>query len=398
MNQIYSAGEWWLPQDDSIKIKGNLKFNPDDGGTLTLESEGNRFIDLDRKKQDFFLLGELEDGKKITGYISFVSKWNENITADTYNIICVLQIKYILLNVLIINERELKDLIFKNIMITFTNLDNWFYKYDLIGKDIEINIKAECNITIAYRDSKFIFKVESLKEKTLEHYIGLKYVLQGFFNFISTDKPVMVESFNAKLSDLNQDTEIMYRSTIREPMVKVAVKRPFLFRHDEIKEKFKDILNKWFEFYQNKDVILDLYFALMYNNDIPLSMRFLSLFQALEVYHASFMENTSAKKKERQERIAKMLNVINTISNNDNAKNYLNILIKERNYPSLTERLREIYDKYKNIFPHLTTKFKDKESFIKNITDYRHRLTHGGLSYNELSKDRDFFGKSKIWN
>jgi hypothetical protein len=396
VSQSNYRGEWWLPQDDSIKIKGNLELH-NNINVLTLQGKGEQFINFDFKKKDFFLIGLLENGIKNTLYIQYIDRWNENFNQDGYNVICVLQIQFIFEDIHITNKNKLDEIEFNNIKVIFTNIDNWFNKYDLMTNDIVIKIKDECNITIAYKDTKsyIIFKIESLKIKTLEHYLGLKYILQGFFNFLTTDKPVLVESFIGELANSSQSTKIKYRSTIDEPMVKVAVKRPFLFRYDDIKNKFELTLNNWFRFYNNKDVILDLYLGAMYNNDLPLSMRFLTVFQSLESYHAACLEHDSPKKQERKYRIEEIEKVIDTIKNNQSVKDYLKFIVNEKNSPSLKERLGEVYDKYESIFPMLTSKVKDKGTFIKTILKYRHTITHASLSYNKLANDDDFFWQIK---
>ena len=396
MSQSNYRGEWWLPQDDAIKIKGNLELH-NNINVLTLQGKGEQFINFDFKKKDFFLIGLLENGIKKTLYIQYIDRWNENFNQDGYNVICVLQIQFIFEDIHITNKNKLDEIEFNNIKVIFSNIDNWFNKYDLMTNDIVIKIKDECNITITYKDTKsyIIFKIESLKTKTLEHYLGLKYILQGFFNFLTTDKPVLVESFIGELANSTQSTKIRYRSTIREPMVKVAVKRPFLFRYNDIKNKFELTLNNWFRFYNNKDVILDLYLGAMYSNEIPISMRFLTLFQSLESYHAACLEPDSVNKQERKYRIEEIEKVIDTIKNNPSVKDYLKFIVNEKNSPSLKERLEEVYDKYESIFPKLTSKVKDKGTFIKTILKNRNTITHASLSYNKLANDDDFFWQVK---
>ena len=184
------------------------------------------------------------------------------------------------------------------------------------------------------------------------------YKIRDFLNFI-INKEVLLQHFEAiyDLGDNPESATILFPSSLGQNMNKIHVKSPFLFYYREISEQIDSILNKWFQIYEETPEILDIYFSVMYNTQSYLSNNFLMLFTALEVYHRVFLDKIKSKE-------------------------------------VYSKRIGEIYDRFDDILPRLSSKIENKSKFVTKIVELRNNLVHGKIRYDKINNE-DLFWEQK---
>jgi hypothetical protein len=75
-------------------------------------------------------------------------------------------------------------------------------------------------------------------------------------------------------------------------------------------------------------------------------------------------------------------------------KKWIRELLNQKKMLSFREKMLYIYDKYADLLPHLSKVVGRKEEFANLVTEYRHKLTHGNINYNQLNNE-DLFWKYK---
>lgn len=429
LEQINSEGKWWLPDKQNIQFNGTLTFTHNEGGLLTLSAPVESFINANllRDTENFLILGELLDGSKVALNVGFVLR-SEEIHKTDYNFAkYVIRIKFIFFGIHFVN---IEDIQFENILVKYSNIDKWVSNHEIFGsnkmildrskimfeynygKQIEINVFNNCLVQIlnlpaisidAITNDKNVvehayIRIKSYKDKSLSRYICLKNTIQDFLNFVFTDNVITLSMEGVKVSTQSHNQEakcvqILYRSTISEKMSKINVKQPYLFRYEEIKGEFTEIIKKWFDIKNKIGFAYDLFFGEMYNSELYLPNRFLMLCQAIEIYYRKVIEGTSQFKQEHEKLIDRVIPHIENLEIMDADKNKVKNWIKEKASPSFKEQIEELYEYYSEIVPHLSIKLGDKETFARKIRDYRNGLTHGNIATDEMNEDEDLF-----WN
>jgi hypothetical protein len=185
--------------------------------------------------------------------------------------------------------------------------------------------------------------------------------------------------------------KILYHPTITERMQKVNVKSPFLFDYKDVSGRLNIILNHWFDVSTKRNVIMDLYFGVMYNVDSYLSNNLVMLFTALEVYHRSYLDAHSTKKIEKNAFVDKLFRKIDRYDLSNIEKIKLKGWIEEKRQLAFKERFEEVYDEFAEILPYLSSKIGSKNEFIRKIVRYRNDLSHGNISYDNIDNDELFW-------
>jgi hypothetical protein len=130
-------------------------------------------------------------------------------------------------------------------------------------------------------------------------------------------------------------------------------------------------------FDKENQVIMDLYFGVMYNTQTYLSNNFLMLFTACEAYHGAFL-NKNSSKRERKVSFSNTYNERIDKSNlTEDDKEAIKKWAKQKGQLVAKEKIEEIYEQFHYILPFLSMKIGDKKDFIDKIIDYRNKLTHG---------------------
>ncbi|NEP90716.1 MAG: hypothetical protein F6K18_30055 [Okeania sp. SIO2C2] len=141
-----------------------------------------------------------------------------------------------------------------------------------------------------------------------------------------------------------------------------------LFSLSEIKSDFSLIMQRWFNFVEKLDSVLNLFFSIKYKPDIYLESKFINLVQAIESYHRRQIKNYVLPENEHKERIKRVLDSVP-----DEYQEWLKEKLNYSNEPTLKERLIELLE----LIPEITNQLiKDKEVFATKVKNARNYFTH----------------------
>jgi len=130
-----------------------------------------------------------------------------------------------------------------------------------------------------------------------------------------------------------------------------------------------------------------LYFGTIYSGDMYLEFQFLSLIMALEVYHRIIIRNEDIPSKEHEERVEQILT-----NTPDKYRNWLKEKLTYSNEPSLRKRIKEIYDRVKNL-GYITALIPKKKDFVDKVVNTRNYFVH----YDQSLKERALKGTELYW-
>lgn len=429
LDNLDKRGIWWFPENYENKFSGSLQFNREEGGSLSLTDSADKLLHFPYYDSNFLLLGELIEQSannttttKVTVMIDYVSARKETYSKNESKISISLRLRYIFLGANIHDKR----LEFDKIRFSLTNLDVWLFPpYDLepyavqsyrdqnrsggriLFRSIEITIRDECKIQLHSSPSVHqqenrrgkgydtSFFVESIGEKSFENYLKLEQKITDFLNFIISEEVVLqsLEGFYKEANEVKK-VAILYRSSVKEKMHKLTIRSLFLASYHELRKNLEKILNNWFDMYSKHGTILDLYFGVMYNIESYLSNNFLMLFTGLEVYHRAIMERNSETKKQKLAFKTDVVTMIKKSGIPSYEKENLIEWISDKEPLSSKERLGEIYERFKDILPHLSKKIEGKDQFLRKIVKYRNALVHGTIRFDKL-ENNDLFWQYK---
>lgn len=415
MESFEYSGDWWFPENPQTKYKGKLAFNNKTGGLLDIQGFDEQLMMLSIHSEKFFLLGRTEDDVEISLWVNYIAKYNEqnDFKNNTSVIYCTFAILYIFVGKNL-EGKNIDDLRLKSLSVKFLDLDKWIYYSDLNEIDrsseyesdeVHINIEGKEPIIIQFvgnlkfnrierkivREFDIAVNIKSSGE-SLDQMMFIKNHIRDFLNLVIAGEVNMTSLKARFVNTEDNDIEIFYASTIDDEMKKVIIKTPYIFGYAEIKERIQSILDKWFQLYKEAPTLLNLYFGVMYNPKSYLSNAFLMLYQAIEVYHRTYLFSSSQFAAERNKVIEDFIKVLNeSIKLEVNQKDRIIGLIQNGKNLRSREKISEIYDLFSDILPQLSTKIKNKDDFINKIEKYRNKLTHGGIDYDKLNVEELFW-------
>jgi hypothetical protein len=419
MKSFSSDGRWWFQDNPENQYPGHLNFDQFSGGVLDIEGSDEQLMMLDIHREKFFILGDLEDGRRISLWISFVSNYSEtnDFENNIFKIKCAFYISYIIIGDHI-QSSNIEDLKFSNLLIKYSNLDKWIDSTDLhnlnqsfnyVSREITIHRENNHAIVIQFLGKLDIIREGSktrrkfdvdtrfkLHDESFENIIYIKNLFQDFLNLtITTEVTTMSIKGIIKQEDTELNVEIIYWSTMDSKMNKLRIKTPCIFTYSEIKNDIDRILGSWFSLYDMAGTLMNLYFGVMYNSKLYNSNIFLMLYQALEVFHTLFLKESSINLSERTQQLDSLINKLQLSVNLEEVdkKRIIGLINRGKNL-STKEKIIEVYTVFEYILPKLSSNIKDRETFIKKTENYRNRLTHGGINYDELDNE-DLYWSTK---
>jgi hypothetical protein len=143
-----------------------------------------------------------------------------------------------------------------------------------------------------------------------------------------------------------------------------------LVPYREIESDFPKIVQRWFEYHERLDAVLNLYFATVFNRDLYSNHKFLFLAQALEVYHARNPSFTRA-----QRPCAEFRQMVKTIlcAAPHPLRRWLDEKLRYANEKTLAQRLDDIVDQHP---PEVPSFIPDRASFTSKVRHTRNYYTH----------------------
>jgi hypothetical protein len=428
MNPFEMKGIWWLPGEEDIQVKGVLRFSPSEGGTLELLGT---FRFETKVHYNTFLINKdiilgLVNGHEITCYkcLNFNYTGSETLSTATYRVSYIFEGYHFL--------RE-EDICFDSISVNYSHFEDWLlgligyyegnFNQDSSGKiTLSLNYVLEKNEIKLYECSKFTLSLISyinIKEKKekknsiiLEQNKFLKIVSEDAIHFndwingtlfdlrnllsLSLDIPV----FPVSISGTNKNKKITHYYTKKEHLPEIKIfygtsssfkkvnSSNTLFTYNDFKEKTNLYFSNWFRISTDLKPMINLYLGNLYNNEMFLEFKFLSLAQAIEFYHRKRFEGYYLEPQEFHE----IHFVLSETIKNYTDKKIDSIFINKLGYLNQYTFKKRI----KEVLSHLNKKGllkwnkNKRDSFAQNVGDYRDTLTHyenidySTLDFNEL--------------
>lgn len=420
MESFECLGDWWFPENPNSKYEGKLSFDAKTGGSLDMQGFDEHLMMLSIHSEKFFIHGKTKDGKEVSLWINYIAKYNEQ--NDFKNNFSIIYLTFAVLYIFIgkyLEAKNINDLRIRCLSTKFNDLDKWIYYNDLdqivrsseyVSNEISISREEKQPIIVQFRGNLQFNRMERKVTREFDILIDIKSVgesldemmiiknhIQDFLNLVMADEIVM-SSLKAKFVNTeDKDVEIFYASTVDEEMKKVIIKTPYIFGYSEVKDRFQEILYKWFELYREAPTFLNLYFGVMYNSKSYLSNTFLMLYQAIEIYHRIFLFRSSRFAQQRNELIDDFIKKINALIDLEpGQKDRILGLIRNGKNLRSREKVSEIYDMFSELLPKLSTNIQDKVNFIDKIENYRNKLTHGGVNYDKLNTTELFWSSKDL--
>lgn len=396
-------GEWWLPNNPEVKIKGTLIFDP--SGSSRLNLYGIFRYTHNSPKPEFYdtIVGKTASGKKITllEATQFTTNWGGGFQQ------CTIKASKILLGA----HFETKDSVkFKQLSVSFTNLHDWVNTNSIKithpnkdSKDILINYneptlcKAKVNdqITINLCSSstfsqnvdkvslteEIFFSLKSVNEIKLEEMLLYVFNLENLLSLAI--RKVVYPKFIIGISDscviefenniIHEHVEVFYNLFNEPNELKYTPPSRMLFSYNDIEKQFEKIVSTWFAKSEQLQSVYNVFFNSRFGVKMYLNLRFLSLIYVLECYHRNsygglFMDKESFTEEIYVPLIASLSSKIKG-SFRDSIKSKLKYL----NEYSLNKRLKEILKKHDYVLSYF---IKKKIEFIADVVDTRNYYTH----------------------
>jgi len=396
-------GVWWDSENPEKHCSGTLYYTPDNGTHLDII--GGLRKEASERSDYQLLLGMTTTGKKITLMNCFVVN-------NSFGCLGIESTRY-LVNVCFVGAHfsSTEKIIFNNMYFRVLNLDEWVWK-----DGFEIKLDDE-SYTIKYkRPNKKEFIVGNLKIGLYFNQIGPKRCMvqkdisiqQKIYIRISFPNGVNFEEFLKVIDHLNnfitlaldKPTKVIELSGNTEcnkqiiagrehyPEVDIYYNRRnsckykdgilptnMLFNYLQIENNFEDYLNNWFNKREVLEPVLNLYFGVIYDENMYLDQRFLNIIQAIEAYHRRTQNNKELSDDEHIKRFAAVMDTIP-----DEYKEWVSGRLQYGNEPVLRKRLKELFLQIKDV---VEVSNNDIKSLINKLCITRNYLTHYDKSLEE---------------
>lgn len=314
-------------------------------------------IRIDRLKKSCKVVhGIIEENIEVTLMVNNISPSSRN-NIFTFNIL----IDYVFWNLNLNTQGDLDmDLKFDQMTIHFTNIHSWI-GYFTIYKDSKNQDPSFCfllndNIKISFHYSMplstFENRIENLgnlyvqlssnSPKPLSEFLMLVHTIQDFLNFFYHNE-VLIDALYGKQVAKTDTIAIFYKSVYPEKMNKlgpVAFNFAELFSSTKIipydTNRFPTVIKKWFELSKDprRGLILDYFFARMYDHGSYQEGLFLSLCGFVESYYKYNLSNVDLdKRNKREEYIGKVEPCLEKLRTEEYGSKLYNHILGFKNIP-----------------------------------------------------------------
>ena len=391
-------GQWFMFGDDQPPAVGVLKHDPETG--LTLDVQRHRAPDLGQAfggagfQCPAVIRGRDSHGNAVTVFGCFVTQSSSTAALDEYKIsatCATLGAHYNLFN----------DATFNQIRGSYSILDEWLTRQSITMLPQNAGMPAYQqqhpeDVSATLTDGTSVVLTMSLHSRTSPSSVTLSQ--SQYVHFITPNAAPLrtlsdnyVFKFGKLLSflsriDVSVDQIVFPRQGAMHNEVEflcampasTKVKRTLanpagLVPYQEIAAHLPALIVRWFDYYEDMEAILNLYFTAVAQSDIPVNTRFLLLAQALEAYHSRsgrFVAEIQPKA-DFKARLKAILDLVANAGEKDWLKENLNFA----NQKKLATRLNElIADQQANVAQFIN----DPVRFANVIRWTRNYYTHYG--------------------
>jgi hypothetical protein len=401
---IRYEGYWWLPGQDGNGVPGILEFDPDKGADLRLMGSLKGLEDITDPLEPEIIQGLSSDGKRITlkdcakilGNLRFGGGFSTSTFAA---------------NAVFVGEHfeRSEDVGFERLVVEYLHLGAWadasgfdikFFeerkepkrrwikmKHELpeaataqVGSEYEVTldfgadfeasqrpltwatIKQPAELAIKFTEKQPFDRLRDVAFR-LQHLLSLGMRRSAY--------PVAIRGYTGAPGDAMQ-VEVHYSPLGRMDDVERPERFEMLFSRRNLPGGFEVAVARWLERAGNLDPVYRLFLGAVYNPRLYLEQRFLSLVQAMEVYHRRAVYEPDLPEVEHEKRVEKILD-----SAPAEHKGWLRQKLRVVSEPSLDQRLHEILKRHRGITNFVVgSKGEARAEFVEKVVVTRNYRTH----------------------
>jgi hypothetical protein len=411
-------GRWWLPESPENEVPGELIYSPDDDVRLELQGDLHAPDDGGFHPPIFrnagLILGITLKGKEVS--LLDCTQLKGNVTLGESRVIpqTAFRCKYAFIGYHFESSVTVK---FKEILVRFTQLDDWFdqnpFHYEQSNSFSEVNLgynaPESCQATVGEYTILFFsvgpslsrpsagefsisqkawIKITSINcERNFQDFLPVIRRIQDFLT-LGVGIPVFpieMEGFCESNTQILENgkvypysIQIFYALPWQAKPMRRIYPTEMVFTLKYLQDRLEIFLQNWFAKSDDLKPVLDIYFSLLYRDDIYAEFRFLGLAQAIETYHRRMY---GGKYQPDDEYIAglykRFLQVIPSDINRSFRKSLTEGKLRFANEYSLRKRLQELIRSLQNIllFPFIADT-TERNKFIDQVCNTRNYLTH----------------------
>ncbi len=321
-----------------------------------------------------------------------------------------------------VHFRKKEEVKFKEIFIKYSYLHDWVGKSGFVvdkainqervnlsyAKPKTIKVTSFGNFTISicfevlpnllkFRFSPYAREEVELKQETYikiesdvdRHYDGYCALIRKIQNFLSLaiSEPIYVEYLDGGVNSRTINTEgkeflppVQIFDTFRKIRTRSREILPheMPFTYKMVENQLSDLLKRWLEDYDKYTPAHNSYFGTIYNEELYLENRFLTLVRAIEGYHRITHESFKTDKK-RNAHKKRLQSIIDSVD--EKFKSWVGEKLKFSHEPSFRKRIKELLEETEEISKFLFDSNNDKKDFVNKVVETRNLLVHpdGGL-------------------
>ena len=391
-------GYFWLPDSPDVKVPGTLRI--EDGGKIELETMGLLDESTPGQSKDRNI-GQIIDDIEDEGKVSLEGQFYKNKAWASGGSITrsLIHIKTAFCGWAFDENDKAK---FNFIEFSVEGMDEWVnmseIKVDTLSKtknisytpqeDVEIYDSDIFTISIARRyifgspsryeakiAEKVYFRLTMKEEAPLKDFTDIIYYIVNLLCF-ATGKVVtldFVQGFSSLAEEVYEGTYNPISIKIFYQSLPFSNKKPNIYPHrmllpySLIQNRLQHVIDKWIEAYTLFGPALDLYFSATGGGHRYIDGRFLTMVQAIEVFHRRTSDETLMEESEYQDLVDKIL-----AGCPENRKNWLKEKLTYGNELTLRQRIKDIFSPLKQW---IGEKSMTKQ-LIGDIVSTRNYLTH----------------------
>ncbi|WP_265463615.1 HEPN domain-containing protein [Bacillus velezensis] len=204
--------------------------------------------------------------------------------------------------------------------------------------------------------------------KTIRYF---KSFLSILVDYKTSNEQIILTAFNEKM---NRSIEYKYFEKVKEVGRTLRKKIDPLFEYEDIKSKFGDILNRWFEKEEDLKTIVSLHLNKF--ESYYIESKFLTSIQALEIFHRRFYEGNILDQQIYNQASDKIKVFISEQLEGE-VRDFFLAKFKHGNEYNLGKRLKElINDLSQDSKLYIIGNSERRTSFLQKLIETRNYLTH----------------------
>lgn len=352
-NEFQIEGYWWLPENPENRIAGILRYKPNEESDLKLFGDFDPNEDFITKhfiseiESPTIILGEDESVNKITLVVLCYGKkaWNFSSSFPLIHY----KIQYCIKGIHISSK---DDTIFNEIEVELESLTPWINLYPVrhsipikndklttdfklsysrvennllfnINDGFELSLNARAAFTDIHKEEiivqqRYIALIKSTGATDFFSLLQKCYRLQSFLNMVTFSHNDFLalrlysDQYFQELKDKKKvpiTVELFFKQISKEIIdSKVSKSRNYLFKYNDIRNVFPEIIKKWFAFDRKMMPILHHLIDSIQQKSVFKSTDFLIVVQALDGYHRRFFDQEPEKEKGIENRLRNLKN------------------------------------------------------------------------------------------